>query len=767
MKARRIRELRILPPLAIGRQGSSPRMMDNYTLEDDPADPTGFRRIVPAETLVVDDATGEIRESFVPAEIAFKDDGKFRRVAPFLEVFAVLDPAAGSQPDGDLVPLTEDLLDENGLSLADVEWSVHVANRKVARRTGDEEDTVTAKTGWFRHHDPVALDGHCPHFVKDGKVGFGSVRFIRPNERFPGLRLRFTPATGLIYGPKKPVEFDDPGQYVPPPELRVYGKGNWPGFEVPPAIDSDEFPGKPREYWNDTLPPSLFAIVPPAPPWLYGNAAKSRGFLDDTCDGIVEVRLRGKGLSAAARVTSGPPMVIPDSLFVRTLADDLDQVLFGPEVPADEPPEVTRARAEDIVRRAFETVRFLNVEVMNGNDVDGRPALLFDTMPYEEAADTQRPGRPIMSPETADTAAVLALHQQVYTALRSGAAPWFARLLRRPEEAADYTDAGRRKMPALMIGGDNNYLALTYRMIDTIGKAARAQPFEGPIDPTSSAEPKAPAAPALTPRNRSAQLHYAAAGNPVSSRIETSISNCCPGLEVDFRAVWRRMLEGLVLREYDSLVVDVESDRPALKRLHRHRLQRIGGIPTTAVMRGPNTLDPDDSATVPYEGNPHGLAPLEWSNALAHLLWKSVGKKVVCDFSAAEEWYVPTPWNEKTSISVELTVRPFFEPGTVVISRALAQPGELTQGLCSPWQNDYRECSCYYWASARPDFVNVEVTREGRSTGDNWMQIERSGKYVPDDYMDARLVDYDRLFHDWEKWLRVQLRGRDAPGEAK
>ena len=47
------------------------------------------------------------------------------------------------------------------------------------------------------------------------------------------------------------------------------------------------------------------------------------------------------------------------------------------------------------------------------------------------------------------------------------------------------------------------------------------------------------------------------------------------------------------------------------------------------------------------------------------------------------------------------------------------------------------------------------------------MQVERSGKYVPDDYMDSRLIDYDKLFFDWEKWLRVQLNGRDAPGEAK
>jgi len=98
-----------------------------------------------------------------------------------------------------------------------------------------------------------------------------------------------------------------------------------------------------------------------------------------------------------------------------------------------------------------------------------------------------------------------------------------------------------------------------------------------------------------------------------------------------------------------------------------------------------------------------------------------------------------------------------------VISRVLADVGELTQGLCSPWQNDYRECSCYYWASARPDYVNVEPSSTGTSQGDNWLQKERTGQYVPDDYVDSRMILYDDLFREWEKWLRIQVRGRDVP----
>ena len=200
-------------------------------------------------------------------------------------------------------------------------------------------------------------------------------------------------------------------------------------------------------------------------------------------------------------------------------------------------------------------------------------------MPEEEAADTQRPIRPVMSPATVDTRAILALHEQVYAALRGRAAPWFLRLLRRPEEVADFTDRGRRKMPALMCGADNNYLALTRRQIDTIRKASEEALFApavaSPLPATPSLAAASPPSTGLTPRNLSAQIHYAAAGNPVSSRPEAAVANCCPGLEVDFRAVWRRMFKGLVLREWDSLVVDVEPDaEPEIKGLKGHRMLR-------------------------------------------------------------------------------------------------------------------------------------------------------------------------------------------------
>ena len=384
-----------------------------------------------------------------------------------------------------LVPLTTELLREAGLGPEAISWKVRVANRKVARRTNDDGDAVTADLDWFSHHEASRLEGRSPNFIsKAACIEFGHVRYIKPNDRFPQIRLRFMPAQGLIYGPNNPPppspesdplrEVDKP--YDVPAERRIYDtrKGKWCGFMVAEGIDNAD-PDYRGKFMNETMPPSLFASVPPAPPWLHGNVAVSRGYLDDACDGLVEVRLtpkKGKPLTASARITAGPPAMVPDSLFLRNLADDLDQVIHGPAIPPDEPEEVTRARAIDIVRRAFETVRFLNIAVMNGNPVNGRDPLDFDTMPAEEAFDTERLMRPIVPERTADTLAILGLHQQVFAALRGGAAPWFADVLRRPDEVADFTNRGRRKMPAMMCGADGNYLALTWRQINTIVKAS-------------------------------------------------------------------------------------------------------------------------------------------------------------------------------------------------------------------------------------------------------------------------------------------------------
>ena len=124
---------------------------------------------------------------------------------------------------------------------------------------------------------------------------------------------------------------------------------------------------------------------------------------------------------------------------------------------------------------------------------------------------------------------------------------------------------------------------------------------------------------------------------------------------------------------------------------------------------------------------------------------------------------------------VTLKLNPIFhtEAGrqTAVITRESAEPGELTQSLCSPWQQDYRECACYYWAASRPDYVDVDENG-ATSTGFNWLDrnlVTGNDKRYISDTMDPRLLTYNELFLEWEQKLQfiVQRRlERNQTGEA-
>ena len=741
-------ELRILPPLAIGRLGSSEVPLEAFDLEVSDDEPVGYRRIVPRPTFRVDPATGEL-SSDTPASIRFKEeDGRVRPLAPFLEVFAVTDTTPG-----ELQPLTLDLLASEGLDLGAIAWSVEVGNIKVFRRTGKADDRAVACVEGIRDHTPKPLLAECPNFFSGKRLPLGSVQYIKPTAEFPGIRLRFTPAAGKVYGSSRmrhtstTAEEDDP--IIDSDDLVLYdpGKGDWRGY-------SDADPkNKPAALTN---PAQIYAGFPDA----NGNQV-SWGYLDDECDGTATVTLDlgdGKSLTAHAHIGAGPPAYAPDSLPVRVVSDEIEQILLGAEAPDDVPID----EAEEIVRRALETVRHMNTTVMNGNAFQGR-LRVASTMSAQDTNDFERYYEPIMATSLVDNLAVRALHERVFNGIGAGMAPWFSEALRRPEEIGDLSNAGRRKMPALMRNADGRALTLTRRQIDAVVKAAAcalfaAGPRRAAAAPASASTPSA-AAPPLAPSNLTAQLHHRGEGNPFLVLARSAISNCFPGLEFDFRNLWRRAFEGIVLLESNNYVVEAED--PAHADLVGRRLLKIDGLPTAVVTQGP-VFPGGASQPLATQFNPNAVSFMEWSNSIARILAKQ-GQDVVCEFNAE-----PIPNDGEvlpdgvTRISRTLKLRRFFEGDTAAIAAEMLKPGELTQGLCSPWQNDYRECACYYWAASRPDYVNVEPGPDGLSRGDMWMSKKRTGNYIPDNRTDSRLLSYDDLFKAWEENLRFIIRGRDA-----
>ncbi|MDX0499567.1 hypothetical protein GOC68_25610 [Sinorhizobium medicae] len=464
-----IKEVRILPSLAIARFGSSPEPMDNYDVVLPPHDPasgqegTGFRSLVPAPTLNVFD--GRISEESTPDRVAFRDaGGRVKPVAPFLEVWARF------EDDGSLEPLTRQHLADLSLKPRDISWRVEVVNQKAFRRTGDANDRVTATVNDIRDHKRRPLEGIAGNFKAGKSIPFGHVQYIKPTPKFPEIRLRFTPAAGRVFGPRA----DDPNLAD---DVYDAAMGNWDNYR-------DDLPNVPL----GTNPGGIYAR---------GQDGFSLGYFDDACDGLIEVKLQVNGVERAAHahVASGPPDFAPDSYHVRTVSDELEQILLGHEIPGDVP----RTEMVDIIRRAVETVRLMNTEAMNGS-----PPFLGTTsnMSGHDRGRPNDPARalePIFSPVLVDEAQVRSFHAEALTALLDGGQPWFADILRRPENAGDLSNAGRRRMPAMMRGGDAEHLTLTRRQIAKIEAAAAGRISDGLV--------VASAMPAITADTAEDEMH--------------------------------------------------------------------------------------------------------------------------------------------------------------------------------------------------------------------------------------------------------------------
>jgi hypothetical protein len=749
----KIIELRILPPIAIGRLGESDEPMAAYDLELSKEKPLDYRTIVPKTTLKVDPVTGKIK-AHKPSNIKFKDasnlgvkTGKVHPVSPFLEVFAITD----INPD-ELVPLTEDLLVKVGLSLKDITWDVEVGNLKIFRRTFIEEDKIFAKITNINSHELKPLLGECKNFIVEKKLPLGSIQFIKPTNEFPELRLRYTPAGGKVYGsslmqklsPQAPETVDP--TFINHKDRILYDikKGTWRGYTES---------GNTNVLY--TAPAQLFAGYP------VNDAAQNRiswGYIDDECDGFVTVKLKtsnNKTLTAKAHISAGPPSFAPDTLPIRVVSDELEQILLNTEIEG----EVGIEEAEEIIRRAFETIRLMNTTVMNGNSYEGKQNVA-STMVRQNTNDFGRLFEPIMATSLVDNLALQILHERVFNGLSSGASPWFEELLRKPNDIGDLSSKGLRKMPALMRGADGRSLTFTHRQINMIIKAANTALFK---DTNPNSLPVSYGSP-FKATNLTAQLHYRGKGNPIAVLPRTAISNCFPGLEFDFRNLWRRAFKGILLIENNNYVLESNLKNLDLKG---HRLVAIERKATMVITTGPTFPGPD-AATGPLitTANPNGVSFMEWSNSMVHVLQKQE-QKVICHFTAKpskEEVVVDLSEldNKEKYTAVTLEVNKIFDGNSAAFSDTILNPGELTQSLCAPWQNDYRECSCYYWAASRPDFVNIVPDENGLSTGDQWTSIKRTGSYIPDNWADSRLVTYQDLFDNWQGELNFIVQGKDA-----
>jgi hypothetical protein len=475
-----IKELLLLPPLAIARFGSSQQPLENYQLKL--VDPYGFRKILPAPTLIVDPGTGAISRETTPdpnGTVTFRDEqGRVKPLAPFLEVWARF------EDNGAFEPLTRNHLADLGLKPWDVKWTVQVANIKVYRRTGHVNDQVRALVRIDQSadspdlHAAQPLTGTSPNFKPTATgtktIPLGQFRYIRPTDAFPEIRARFTPGQGRVYGCRAddPLITDD--VYAGVTSIPAARNGNW----------AYPFAGVWDRYWIGA--PNTPPVTAPGDIFqgqFVGDTKVSDGYLDDTCDGIVEVRLTvgQNALRAAARIMSGVPDFAPDSFHVRTIADDLEQMAFGPDVPApasSADKEAIKTDVIDIIRRAYETVRLMNTQVQNGTQNIGGVAVNRNNMTGQQNGSYGRAMEPFFPRTQAAYRFALAAHQAalkqaIESPTLEGSFPAFD-LMRQPDQVANLQTTARRHMPAMMRGSDSLELALTWRQLAKLRLASAA-----------------------------------------------------------------------------------------------------------------------------------------------------------------------------------------------------------------------------------------------------------------------------------------------------
>jgi hypothetical protein len=218
-------------------------------------------------------------------------------------------------------------------------------------------------------------------------------------------------------------------------------------------------------------------------------------------------------------------------------------------------------------------------------------------------------------------------------------------------------------------------------------------------------------APALRKSREKNPKPYLLVGNPISTRLESGVGNCFPGLECDLRNLERRFFPFLEMdmpgAEIDVASVDIEGAEAA------RRTGKIG----KATLDGYRTLHASGSWTVQKMTGTFG--PLGRQTVIIADLNVANPTSFGPHRRPIDPWTAVRMLTEESDVTLVLHkkhTRADAKGVTLFGKRArylgddgaLAEmfvPGELTQSLCSPWTHDFRDCACYYWASNHPDIA--------------------------------------------------------------
>ncbi len=249
----------------------------------------------------------------------------------------------------------------------------------------------------------------------------------------------------------------------------------------------------------------------------------------------------------------------------------------------------------------------------------------------------------------------------------------------------------------------------------------------------------------IFPRNLTARADYVVRGNPAASRPESGVDNCYPGLEFDQRNLDKAFFPGLLFEFHrwdGALVVAVHEDgAPAQSGLQAADLPLY--LWALAAPRTPDETGEDppvfffsDLGGLEVWRRVHDLVP----GRLALLLVPRPGLEAPAFdpglasalLTARDSGQSTIERGEDGTITLALLSgdrAPYLDQDGLIDIASYA-PGDLTRSLCAPWQYDFRDCGCFYWAATKPDLV---TSADGRYRYLNFQRRDHTSDPPPED----------------------------------
>lgn len=270
----------------------------------------------------------------------------------------------------------------------------------------------------------------------------------------------------------------------------------------------------------------------------------------------------------------------------------------------------------------------------------------------------------------------------------------------------------------------------------------------------------------VSARRRAAGTPRTVVGNPVSTRLESGVGNCFPGLEFDLRNLERRFFPFLEVElagnEIRIIAVDVDGATAA-------------GLPRATLtdyraMRAASPAAPWTIIAIAGNFGPLGMLSFD----LDDLDGTSAG----ASRRPVDAWTAVRLLVEDSEVTIRARRGRNQVTLTAPRTRYLAEdssinevfsPGELTRSLCSPWTHDFRDCGCFYWASNHPDIVQPTRSADDDPAFDVWTSWQRADRDVAPPAPETiagpavRELSYFEINERW-KDLPIIVAGRENLG---